>query len=73
VQLTEDEEVFVVVGFFLGDAALCYLEGHQQAIIGGSQTEDFLARAQAPWYTTDFGSDFEADAVAKLAESGALD
>ena len=38
VQLTEDEEVFVVVGFFLGDASLCYLEGHQQAIIGGSQT-----------------------------------
>ncbi len=73
VQLTEDEEVFVVVGFFLGDAALCYLEGHQQAIIGGSQTEDFLARAQAPWYTTDFGSDFEADAVATLAEAGALD
>jgi len=73
VQLTEDEEVFVVVGFFLGDASLCYLEGHQQAIIGGSQTEDFLARAQAPWYTTDFGSDFEADAVATLAEAGALD
>ena len=72
VQLTEDEEVFVVVGFFLGEAALCYLEGHQQAIVGGSQTEDFLARAQAPWFTTDFGSDFEGDAVAELAESGAL-
>jgi len=38
----------VVVGFFQGEAALCYLEGHQQAIVGGSQTEDFLARAQAP-------------------------
>jgi ABC-type branched-subunit amino acid transport system substrate-binding protein len=73
VQLTEDEEVFVVMGNFIGDATLCYVEGHEQAIIGGTQTEDALARAKAPWYTTDFGSDFQSDAIAVLAEAGELD
>ena len=32
VQLTEDEEVFVVTGFFLGDGVLCPLETHHTAV-----------------------------------------
>jgi ABC-type branched-subunit amino acid transport system substrate-binding protein len=72
-QLTEDEQVFAVLGFFLNDAPACYLELHETAIVGGSQTEDLLSRAKAPWYTFETGSDFEADAVRKLADEGLLD
>jgi hypothetical protein len=73
VQLTEDEDVFAVVGFFLGDAPACYLETHQTAIVGGTMTDELLDRAQAPWYSWDPSSDFDRDALAKLAESGDLD
>jgi ABC-type branched-subunit amino acid transport system substrate-binding protein len=72
-QLTEDEQVFVVMGFFLNDAPACYLELHETAIVGGTQTEDLLSRAKAPWYTSEIGSDFEADAIRKFAEDGLLD
>ncbi len=73
VQLTEDEEVFVVMGFFLDDAPACYVEGHGQAIIGGTMTEDLLARANAPWFTTEIGGDFEFEAAQTFAEEGLLD
>lgn len=73
VQLTEDEEVFLVMGFFFADAPACYLETHQKAIVGGNMNEDLLDRAQAPWFTFEIGSDFERDAINLLAEQGQLD
>ncbi len=72
VQLTEDEQVFAVVGFFLGDAPACYLETHSTAIIGGTMTDDLLARAGAPWFSWDPSSDFNRDSVQLLVDAGEL-
>lgn len=72
-QLTEDEEVFVVAGFFLGEAVLCQVEAHETAVVGGDQSPELLARARAPWFTTSAGADLEDEAVRALAEGGDLD
>jgi hypothetical protein len=72
-QLTEDADVFIVVGFFLDDAVLCPLETHQTAVIGGTMTPERLERAQAPWYTLESGSDLQSEVVRALAEAGEFD
>jgi hypothetical protein len=74
VRLTEDEDVFAVIGFFQDDAVLCPVEAHQTAVIGGVVTSARHDRAAAPWFTTDPGSeDSEADAIRAMAEAGELD
>lgn len=55
VRLTEDEQVFAVMGFFFDDAPICYLEAHETPIVGGTITEEYLARANAPWFSTEAG------------------
>lgn len=74
VRLTEDEDVFAVIGFFQDDAVLCPVETHQTAVIGGVVTSVRHDRAAAPWFTTDPGSeDSEADAIRAMADAGELD
>jgi hypothetical protein len=73
VQLTEDEESFIVMGFFLNDAVLCPLENHQTAVVGGSMSDERLARAQAPWFTTESGTDLQSDVVRAMADAGEFD
>jgi ABC-type branched-subunit amino acid transport system substrate-binding protein len=73
VKFTEDEKVFVVMGFFYGDVPLCYLETHKTALIDGDMNEARLARAKAPWFSTVASSDLQADAVRKFADQGLLD
>jgi ABC-type branched-subunit amino acid transport system substrate-binding protein len=73
VELTEDEPVFAVMGFFQADAVLCYLETHDTAVIGGAMTDERLERASAPWFTPEAGSDLETDAIRTLADEGLLD
>ena len=73
VQLTEDEGVFVVLGFFQGDSVLCPLDAHQTAVIGGQMTPERLARAAAPWFTTESGTDLQNEIVRAMAEAGELD
>lgn len=72
-QLTEDEESFVILGFFLGDTVLCPLETHSTAVIGGVITAERLGRAQAPWYSNEGSEDLQAEAVRAMAEAGDLD
>jgi ABC-type branched-subunit amino acid transport system substrate-binding protein len=48
-KLTEDDDVFLVTGFFLNDAVMCPLEVHATAVMGGSITADLAPRALAPW------------------------
>lgn len=72
-RLTEDEAVFAVIGFVYADAALCYLETHQTAMVGGSMTPERLDRAAAPWFTPEAGSDLETDVVRAFAEEGLFD
>ena len=71
-RLTEDEDVFATIGFFLGDAVLCTIEAHATAVVGGTQSPESLARAQAPWFA--FESSGQAlDVVSAFAEAGELD
>lgn len=72
VKLTEDEQVFAAIGFFLGDAPLCYLEQHQTPVVGGTITAALLERAQAPWFTLDAGDDVVGQVVDGLAQDGAF-
>jgi hypothetical protein len=72
-RLTQDEEVFVVLGFFQADAVICPVDTHETAVIGGTMTEERLARAKAPWYTTEAGGDLDQDAIRALADAGELD
>ena len=73
-ELTQDQQVFVVMGFFLSTESItCYLETNGTAIIGGNMTNELLGRATAPWYTTDPSEDLTATAVEQLAGSGQLD
>jgi hypothetical protein len=73
VQLTEDEPVFIVMGFFLDDGVLCPVETHQTAVIGQGMTAERLERAQAPWFTTGSSSDLENVIVEAFAEAGEFD
>lgn len=73
VRLTEDEDVFIVMGFFLADAVTCVGETHETAIVGGGQTDERLSRIQVPWYTTEGDQDFSTDIIRALAEAGEFD
>jgi ABC-type branched-subunit amino acid transport system substrate-binding protein len=71
-KLTQDDPVFVAVGFFLGDAVLCYVDTNQTAAIGGNMTAEKLAKAKAPWFSTDPSDDTAGDAVRAMAKAGKL-
>lgn len=71
-ELTEDEQVFAVTGFFLGDAPLCYLEQHSTPVVGGGQTAEARSRATAPWYTLEAGDQVAGQAVEAFAKEGAF-
>jgi hypothetical protein len=49
-QLTEDDHVFAVVGFFQAADTNCYVNTHDTPIIGASLTAQQAASAKAPWY-----------------------
>lgn len=72
-KLTEDDDVFLIMGFFLGDNVLCPVETHSTAVIGGVLTAERLARADAPWYSNEGSEDLQAEAVRSMAEAGDLD
>jgi hypothetical protein len=69
VKLTEQEKVFVTVGSFLNDSMLCHAEEHESAVIGGTMTPQRLARAKAPWFTTEPSADLQTDAVREFDEA----
>ena len=53
VELTEDEQVFVVVGSTLGESIFCFIELHETAaVMAGSMFQYRLDRARAPYVTT---------------------
>jgi Periplasmic binding protein len=49
-QLTEDDKVFAVLGFFQQPDTACYLQTHAVPIVGASLTAAQSAQAKAPWY-----------------------
>ena len=48
--LTEDENVFAVLGFFQAPDIACYVNAHSMPIIGASLTAAQSAQAKAPWF-----------------------
>jgi len=73
VRLTEDEDVFVVIGFFLNDGVLCPIDTHATAVVGGTMTAERLERAQAPWLTWQADHEQPEAVVRQLHERGELD
>jgi hypothetical protein len=73
VQLTEDEDVFIVTGFFLDAGVLCPVETHATAVVGGTMTPERLERAAAPWVTWQPDSERPGDVVRQLEDLGELD
>ena len=73
VRLTEDEDVFAVVGFFLTDAVLCEVVTHETAVVGGDMTPERLEQALAPWVTWTPDTDLPVAALQTYDELGALD
>ncbi|MDH3706063.1 MAG: ABC transporter substrate-binding protein [Acidimicrobiia bacterium] len=74
IRLTEDEEVFAVMGQFLDETPLCYVETHDTALVGGDITSELFGRATAPWFTSNASPDrLNADILQAFIEAGELD
>ena len=75
VELTEDHEVFLVVGDAIGDEILCVTDLHETAaLMTAGMTEERAERAQAPYASVSAGTEERADAfVAAMDEQGLLE
>ena len=73
VQLTEDEDVFMVIGFFLNDAVLCPVSLHATAVVGGTQNAETAAQAEAPWLTWTPDTDQPEAVTRAFADAGELE
>ncbi len=73
VQLTEDDDVFMVVGFFLTDAVTCTVGTHSTAVVGGEITAERLDQAQAPWISPTADTDLQQTVLRTLNDAGELD
>jgi hypothetical protein len=51
-QLTQDDQVFAVIGFLQNNDSVCYTNLHHTPIIGGTMTTQLLTSAEAPWFNT---------------------
>jgi hypothetical protein len=74
-ELIEDEQVYAVLGTFLGDNALCVTEAHATPYFGGfGLTPEFQDRSQAPFVTLEGDiAESTAASVELLVEEGVLD
>ena len=71
-RLTQDEEVFAVLGGFLGPAEptnSCIVGQQETILVGGVQSEERLAEAAAPWITDRAPRSELADILLTLLES----
>ena len=73
VQLTEDDDVFVVTGFFLADAVNCYVSTHATAVAGGEMTPERIEGAEAPWITWTPDADQPEAVLRAMDDQGELD
>ena len=74
-RLTQDEEVFVVLGQALDDTVLCFVElNDTAAIVVTGMTDDLVARASAPYATIWSSLENRADRFVELMDdTGRLD
>jgi hypothetical protein len=73
VKLTEDEDVFLITGFFLADAVTCPVATHATAVVGGEMTPQRLEQAEAPWLAWLADTDQPEAVVRAFDEAGELD
>ena len=71
VRLTEDEDVFIAMGFFLADAVICPVSTHATAVVGGDMSAERLNQAEAPWVSTTPDTDQPEAVLRALDEAGA--
>jgi len=70
-QLTEDDKVFAVLGFFQQPDTACYVQTHGVPIIGQSLTAQQAAQAKAPWFNDLISpSDLVPKEMATFAQEG---
>lgn len=69
-KLTEDDDVFVVVGFLFEDSPVCVAGTGETLAIGGNQTAERLAQVSVGWWTLESGDDFLVQSMQKLADDG---
>ena len=70
-QLTEDDNVFAVIGQFYSIDPQCYVAQHATPVVGGTMTNAGLAAAKAPWFTAAPNADvLEPAAVSAAAKAG---
>ena len=74
-ELTEDNEVFAVLGAFRGDAVLCYTEQHDTAVIANAgMTQERFDRSGSPYVAIEVAQEAKVDAfVTKAVELGLFD
>jgi len=72
-KLTEDDDVFIVTGFFLADAVTCPVDAHATAVVGGEMTPQRLERAKAPWLTWTPDTEQPEQVIKAFKEAGELD
>ncbi|MGO9875740.1 MAG: hypothetical protein ACLPVY_18310 [Acidimicrobiia bacterium] len=72
VKFTEDDKDFLVAGFFLADAVNCVVDTHKTAVVGGTQTNQRVADARAPWLTAMPGDEQTNRVIQALKANGSL-
>ncbi len=73
VGLTEDEDVFIITGYWRGDAVACPTDVHATAVVGGTPNPDLQGTAKAPWITSGSDAEVRKFVIRSFAESGALE
>jgi hypothetical protein len=72
--MTEDQQVFAVLGNVQADVTPCFVTTHDTALVGGQQTAERLAAARAPWFAFDAGLDYSAlKTIEGAADAGEFD
>ncbi len=70
VRLTEDEEIFIVVGTVLNEQILCFTELHETAaLVSGGMNDERLERSKAPYVTVIGTQQQRTDAFIELMEA----
>lgn len=72
-QLTEDDKVFAVMGFFQQVDTACYVQTHDTPLVGASLTAAQTAAARAPWFNNQISdSDLVPKEMAVFSHEGAF-
>ncbi len=70
--LTEDENVFLAVGNFIGDDVLCFIQTHETPLLGTNISAENLALSRTLWYSTEDSESFLVDGILAMVRAGKL-